>query len=64
MTDRFTKGDDLLKPGSSHKTFGITDARESEDTWTNRIEVYGSEELRDLVLRLLNQHGPGLEWHA
>ena len=55
---RFIKGEDELKPDGDHKTFGITDTRHHDGgLWTNRIEIHGSEELRDLVLRLLKENG-------
>ncbi len=44
----FRKGDDFLKKGADHKTFGI-----HCPDWAQQIEVYGDEGLRDRILRLL-----------
>lgn len=46
----FKKGDDFLKEGADHKTFGIHCIN-----WAQQIEVHGDEELRDRILRLLQE---------
>ncbi|MDF2809541.1 MAG: hypothetical protein K0S56_572 [Microvirga sp.] len=52
----FTKGDDVLKVGDDHKTFGITQTPGTglAAVHTNKIEVYGDEELRDRILAILS----------
>lgn len=50
---KFIKGDDFLESGKDSKTFGIHNETPGEE-WGNQIEVYGDEELRDLVLELLH----------
>lgn len=48
MEQRFTMGDDIEGNDGDSDTFGINDGE-----WGNRIEVYGSSELRDVILSLL-----------
>lgn len=58
----FERGDDYDRPGGDHTVYGIsvTDPDErpvglSPTRWGNRIEVYGSAELRDRVLDVLRR---------
>ena len=46
----FRKGDDFLEKGKDNKTFGI-----HNEEWGNQIEVYGNKDLRDRILRLLQE---------
>lgn len=60
---QFRVGDDYDKHNADHNTYGI-DVFETEKLpsidpwWGNRIEVYGSEKLRDFVLSKLNTPQP------
>lgn len=48
---KFTKGRDFRKREGAIYTYGI-----NVDSHLNGIEVYGDEELRDLILELLTEH--------
>ena len=45
-----TKGDDFLEEEADHKTYGI-----HVGEWGNKIVVYGDEDLRNKILKLLNK---------
>ncbi len=47
--NRYKKGHSLLKEDADYRTYYIND-----NEWTNRIEVHGSEKLRDHIVDLLN----------
>jgi hypothetical protein len=51
---KFDKGIDYWEgEQSNYKTFGIDNIEES---YGNQIEIYGDLELRDLIIRLLNNY--------
>lgn len=58
-TPRFVKGDDYQDPGMQFTAYGINDNEavvdQSITDHANKIEVYGDEKLRDLILKLLNK---------
>lgn len=54
MGGLFIKGDDFLEEGADHKTFGIHNETPGEE-WIQQIEIYGDPDLRDRILRLLNE---------
>lgn len=61
---RCEKGDDSRKPGDDFTTFGINVKLEQLCKYDagehiNMIAVYGSEQLRDRIVFLLNSHGMG-----
>lgn len=54
IMNKYEKGDDVLRDDTDHKTFGISVKQENEDNyWTNKIEVYSDEKLRDDILLFL-----------
>jgi hypothetical protein len=44
------RGDDFLEENADYITYGITIGNH-----TNKIQVYGNEKLRDLIITLLRQ---------
>ena len=55
---RFTKGDDYFEKESVYMTCGIHEYENGEREWGNRILVFGSKELRDAIVNVLNENGP------
>ncbi len=53
---KFVTGEDYKEDGADQKTFGIHNRTPGEE-WGNQIEVYGDEDLRDRILRLLQEDG-------
>jgi len=55
-------GQDYKDKGADHTTWGITVTGRDRDwrgdliTWYNQIHVYGDPDLRDHILRLLNEN--------
>ncbi len=56
--DKFTKGDDFIGAGADHVTYGIHNETPGEE-WSQQIEIYGDPDLRDRILRLLNEETAG-----
>ena len=54
---KFTKGDEFTREGAYYTSYGIdANASGPEEAHLNQIEVYGDEELRDLIIELLTEH--------
>jgi hypothetical protein len=52
----YSKGDDYKEDFADYKTFGISENKRVDNRLlhTNKIEIYGDEELRDKIIKLLN----------
>lgn len=56
VSQKFIKGHDFAESGADYVTYGIDHHVFGHTEWGNRIEVYGSSDLRNLIVALLNKH--------
>lgn len=56
MERYFVVGDDYSETADAMHTYGITEKHKNEPSHVNKIEVYGDQSLRNLVILLLNRH--------